>query len=88
MVVIGNWQVPFGKAAFFPGRLVHTNEFLVLLGEGYYTERTSKQTLEILHRRKKTLDEYVDTLQAMISDLKAEASFFNATAKEAAVSSL
>lgn len=24
------FQVPFGKAAFFPGRLVHTNEFLVI----------------------------------------------------------
>ena len=23
-------KVPFGKAAFFPGRLVHTNEFLVM----------------------------------------------------------
>jgi hypothetical protein len=22
-------QVPFGKAAFMPGRLIHTNEFLV-----------------------------------------------------------
>ena len=25
-----NIQVPFGKAAFFPGRLVHTNEFMVI----------------------------------------------------------
>jgi len=24
-----NFQVPFGKAAFFPGRLIHTNEFMV-----------------------------------------------------------
>lgn len=77
-------MVPFGKAAFFPGRLIHTNEFLVLLGEGYYAERTSKQTIEILQRRGKSLDSQVDSLQAMIEDLKAEASFFNVTASEAA----
>ncbi|KAJ1389775.1 Prefoldin alpha-like [Sesbania bispinosa] len=77
-------MVPFGKAAFFPGRLIHTNEFLVLLGEGYYAERTSKQTIEILQRRGKSLDSQVDSLQAMVKDLEAEASFFTATASEAA----
>lgn len=77
-------MVPFGKAAFFPGRLVHTNEFLVLLGEGYYTERTCKQTLEILNRRKMSLDEHVQSFHAVISDLKAEAMFFKSTAHEAA----
>ncbi|KAJ9686290.1 hypothetical protein PVL29_015271 [Vitis rotundifolia] len=76
-------MVPFGKAAFFPGRLVHTNEFLVLLGEGYYAERTSKQTVEILNRRGKALESQVDSLKAMMKDLKAEASFFDATAAEA-----
>ena len=57
----------------------------VLLGEGYYAERTSKQTVEILNRRGKVLDSQVDSLKAMLQDLKAEASFFNATAAEAAV---
>ncbi|GMG98577.1 hypothetical protein Nepgr_000417 [Nepenthes gracilis] len=76
-------MVPFGKAAFFPGRLIHTNEFLVLLGEGYYAERTSKQTVEIFKRREKVLESQVDSLKAMMEDLKAEASFFNATAAEA-----
>ncbi|KAG4985872.1 hypothetical protein AAZX31_12G109200 [Glycine max] len=77
-------MVPFGKAAFFPGRLIHTNEFLVLLGEGYYAERTSKQTVEILQRRGKSLDSQVDSLEANIKDLEAEASFFNATASQVA----
>ncbi|XP_027346984.1 RNA polymerase II subunit 5-mediating protein homolog isoform X2 [Abrus precatorius] len=77
-------MVPFGKAAFFPGRLIHTNEFLVLLGEAYYAERTSKQTVEILQRRGKSLDSQVNSLDANIKDLKAEASFFNATASDAA----
>ncbi|KAF7822970.1 RNA polymerase II subunit 5-mediating protein-like protein [Senna tora] len=77
-------MVPFGKAAFFPGRLIHTNEFLVLLGEGYYAERTSKQTTEILKRRGKSLDSQINSLEAIIEDHKAEASFFSATASEAA----
>ncbi|BBH02508.1 Prefoldin chaperone subunit family protein [Prunus dulcis] len=80
-------MVPFGKAAFFPGRLVHTNEFLVLLGEGYYAERTSRQTLEILKRRGMALDSQVDSLNAMLNDLKLEASFLDATASEAAQAS-
>ncbi|GAB4859575.1 hypothetical protein Ancab_011043 [Ancistrocladus abbreviatus] len=76
-------MVPFGKAAFFPGSLIHTNELLVLLGEGYYAERTSKQTIEILKRRGKSLDAQVDSLKTMMEDLKVEASFFDATAAEA-----
>uniref|UniRef100_A0A5B7CAU3 RNA polymerase II subunit 5-mediating protein n=1 Tax=Davidia involucrata TaxID=16924 RepID=A0A5B7CAU3_DAVIN len=77
-------MVPFGRAAFFPGRFIHTNEFLVLLGEGYYAERTSKQTTEILKRRGKILESQVESLKAVMQDLKAEASFFDVTAAEAA----
>lgn len=77
-------MVPFGKAAFFPGRLIHTNEFLVLLGEGYYAERTSKQTIEILKRRGEDLESQIEALNAVIKDLKFEASFFDETAIEAA----
>ncbi|KAF3643492.1 putative DSC E3 ubiquitin ligase complex subunit 1-like isoform X1 [Capsicum annuum] len=79
-------MVPFGKAAFFPGHLVHTNEFLVLLGEGHYAERTAKQTVEILNRRGKALEVQVEAVKALMQDLKAEASFFDATASEAAAS--
>ncbi|XP_073124744.1 uncharacterized protein [Henckelia pumila] len=79
-----NIMVPFGKAAFFPGRLIHTNEFLVLLGEGYYADRTSKQTAEILKRRGKALDTQIESLKAIMQDLMAEASFFGATASESA----
>ena len=55
------------------------------MGEGYYAERTSKQTVEILQRRGKSLDSQVDSLEANIKDLEAEASFFNATASQVAV---
>ncbi|WVZ67574.1 hypothetical protein U9M48_016629 [Paspalum notatum var. saurae] len=77
-------MVPFGGAAFFPGRLVHTNELLVLLGEGYYAERSAKQTTDILHRRGLELEAQVEAMKATISDLEAEAKFFESTATEAA----
>uniref|UniRef100_A0A0D9V9U2 RNA polymerase II subunit 5-mediating protein homolog n=1 Tax=Leersia perrieri TaxID=77586 RepID=A0A0D9V9U2_9ORYZ len=76
-------MVPFGGAAFFPGRLIHTNELLVLLGEGYYVERSAKQTTEILHRRGMELEGQVEAMKATISDLEAEAKFFESTAAEA-----
>lgn len=57
----------------------------VLLGESYYAERTSKQTVEILKRRGKGLEYQLDSLKANMEDLRAEASFFDATASEAAV---
>ncbi|XP_010457388.1 PREDICTED: LOW QUALITY PROTEIN: unconventional prefoldin RPB5 interactor-like [Camelina sativa] len=79
-----NVMVPFGKIAFFPGRLIHTNEYLVLLGENYYTDRSSKQTVDFLKRRDKTLQSQIHSLKAEIEDFKTEASFFSTTASEAA----
>lgn len=56
------------------------------MGEGYYAERTSKQAVDILKKRGKNLESQADSLKAMMKDLQAEASFFDATASEAAVS--
>lgn len=60
----------------------------MLLGEGYYAERTAKQTAEILRRRGKDLEAQIESLKATMLDLEAEAKFFNSTAAEAAVSFL
>ncbi|KAH6780968.1 hypothetical protein C2S52_012205 [Perilla frutescens var. hirtella] len=79
-----NIMVPFGKAAFFPGRMTNPNKFLVLLGESYFAERSAKQTVEILERRSNTLETQIDSLNAIIDDLKLEASFFDNTARESA----
>ncbi|KAG6548742.1 hypothetical protein Mapa_009752 [Marchantia paleacea] len=76
-------MVPFGKAAFFPGRLIHTNEFLVLLGEGYYGERSSKQTVNILERRNEFLQRKISSVESQIADLEAEGAFASNTAAEA-----
>ncbi|KAL3679168.1 hypothetical protein R1sor_022124 [Riccia sorocarpa] len=78
-----NIMVPFGKAAFFPGRLIHTNEFLVLLGEGYYSERSAKQTVGILERRDAFLLNKIENVKSHVADLEAEAAFASNTAAEA-----
>ncbi|KAG2240678.1 hypothetical protein Bca52824_097120 [Brassica carinata] len=64
-------------------RLIHTNECLVsVLGENYYTDRTSKQTVDVLRRRDKTLQSQIHALKAEIDDFQTEASFFANTASE------
>ena len=47
------FQVPFGSVAFMPGRLIHTNEIMVLLGDNWFAERSASQALEMVERRKK-----------------------------------
>lgn len=42
-----------GKVALVPGKMIHTNEVLVLLGEDYMVERSAKQAAEIADRRLK-----------------------------------
>ena len=48
-------QVPFGRFAFMPGQLYHTNEILVLLGDNWFAERSAKQAIEIAERRKQCM---------------------------------
>ncbi|KAJ7526027.1 hypothetical protein O6H91_17G078300 [Diphasiastrum complanatum] len=79
-----NVMVPFGKLAFFPGSLIHTNELLVLLGESYYSERSTKQTIDILERRNQYLELKITSLKAQILDFQAEVEFASNTAAEAA----
>ncbi|KAJ2558093.1 hypothetical protein EV175_000967 [Coemansia sp. RSA 1933] len=50
-------MVPVGPLAFFPGKIVHTNEILVLLGDNWFVDRSAKQAAEIAKRR----EDYVDS---------------------------
>ncbi|KAJ1798104.1 uri1, prefoldin-like chaperone [Coemansia sp. RSA 2399] len=49
-------MIPVGPLAFFPGKIVHTNEILVLLGDNWFVDRSAKQAAEIAKRR----EDYVD----------------------------
>lgn len=57
----------------------------MLLGDGYYADRSAKQATEILHRRGMELEPQMEAIKATISDLEAEAKFFESTADEASV---
>lgn len=43
-----------------PGKLIHTNEILVLLGDNWFVEKSSKQAVELIDRRIKGIDDNID----------------------------
>jgi len=59
-------MVPLGKLAYVPGRLKHTNEILVLLGENWFAECSAKQSGEIIKRRVAKCEETIKQLEAEI----------------------
>eukprot|EP00899_Mesostigma_viride_P009399 jgi/Mesvir1/18460/Mv14315-RA.1 len=63
-------MVPFGRHAFFPGRLVHSNELMVYLGDKYYVQRSCKQTVEIIKRREEYLEKSIDATKKRIQGLR------------------
>lgn len=46
-------QVPFGPLAFMPGKLVHTNEVTVLLGDNWFAKCSAKQAQKFVDHRMK-----------------------------------
>ena len=46
-----NCMVPIGKLAFMKGKLTHTNEILVYLGEGYFVKYSASQAIALCNRR-------------------------------------
>lgn len=58
-------MVPLNSLAFMPGRIVHTNEVLVLLGDNWFAERSANQALAIAQRR-------ADHCRQMMRSLNAE----------------
>lgn len=68
-----------------PGKLVHTNEITVLLGDNWFSKCSAKQAIELVEHRKKRM--YVSEHNSMvkimylvliytISDIYAVSSFF------------
>jgi len=72
--VNNNIMVPFGKMAFFPGQIIHTNEIFVLLGENYFVWRSASQASEIISRRIKFLDESLINAKKQLQELTGQVS--------------
>ncbi|TWW75670.1 unconventional prefoldin RPB5 interactor 1 [Takifugu flavidus] len=54
-------MVPFGSLAFMPGKLVHTNEITVLLGDNWFAKCSAKQAQKLVaHRMKHVMNELDD----------------------------
>ena len=47
-----------------PGKLVNTNEILVLLGDNWFVERSAKQACDMISRRLAGLEENLNDLEA------------------------
>ena len=62
-------MVPFGKLAFFPGSLRHTNEIMVLLGDNYFALRSAEQAAGIALRRAEYVRPQVAAAQADVDIL-------------------
>merc|ERR1719365_131974 len=56
-------MVPFTSKAFMPGKLVHTNEILVLLGDNWFIETSSKRAADIASRRIEQCDKMLQKIE-------------------------
>ncbi|KAI8972032.1 hypothetical protein BDF20DRAFT_716322 [Mycotypha africana] len=65
-------MIPMGPLAFMPGKIIHTNEILVLLGDKYYAERTAKQAMEIVGRRKEVVEESLRLVKAQLNSAETK----------------
>ncbi|ETN78884.1 prefoldin, alpha subunit [Necator americanus] len=53
---------PIGSVGFLPATIVHSNEVLVGLGDGYFVDTTCYDAAEILQRRKKIVEKNIADL--------------------------
>lgn len=68
-------MVSMGSMAFFPGKLIHTNEITVLLGDNYFIERSAHQATGIVNRRLDGVKEETERLRKALENIKAEQKF-------------
>ncbi|XP_039249001.2 uncharacterized protein LOC120326730 [Styela clava] len=76
-------MVPFGKLAFMPGRLVHTNELLVHLGDAWFTTVSCKKALEIVEMRQNNLKDTLIDLEKVTTNIKMKSEYLGDIAKAA-----
>lgn len=55
--------VPLSKVAFMQGRLINTNEILVLLGDNWFVEKSAKQACDVIDRRLQNVATFLDDLE-------------------------
>ncbi|CAB1322967.1 unnamed protein product [Coregonus sp. 'balchen'] len=68
-------MVPFGPLAFMPGKLVHTNEITVLLGDNWFAKCSAKQAQKLVEHRKKHVNSALDDLHKTRKNFEARVGF-------------
>ncbi|XP_053283966.1 unconventional prefoldin RPB5 interactor 1 isoform X2 [Pleuronectes platessa] len=68
-------MVPFGPLAFMPGKLVHTNELMVLLGDNWFAKCSAKQAQKIVDHRTKHVKSELDDLSKTMKNFEARVGF-------------
>ncbi|XP_039881046.1 unconventional prefoldin RPB5 interactor 1 isoform X1 [Simochromis diagramma] len=68
-------MVPFGPLAFMPGKLVHTNEVTVLLGDNWFAKCSAKQAQKVVDHRMKYVKNELDGLSKTIKNFEARVGF-------------
>ncbi|XP_059191628.1 unconventional prefoldin RPB5 interactor 1 isoform X2 [Centropristis striata] len=64
-------MVPFGPLAFMPGKLVHTNEVTVLLGDNWFAKCSAKQAQKIVDHRMKYVESELNGLSQTAKNFEA-----------------
>ncbi|RIA85239.1 hypothetical protein C1645_879424 [Glomus cerebriforme] len=65
-------MVPIGKLAFMPGKLIHTNEILAMLGDNWFVERSTKQAIGIVDRRIEMVNKTINDLETQLVNQRAK----------------
>ncbi|XP_012881799.1 PREDICTED: unconventional prefoldin RPB5 interactor 1 isoform X1 [Dipodomys ordii] len=70
-----NIMVPFGPFAFMPGKLVHTNEVTVLLGDNWFAKCSAKQAVGLAEHRKEHVRKTIDDLTKVMKNFESRVEF-------------
>lgn len=68
-------MVPFGPFAFMPGKLVHTNEVTVLLGDNWFAKCSAKQAVGLVEHRKEHVRKTIDDLKKVMKNFESRVEF-------------
>ncbi|XP_032105069.1 unconventional prefoldin RPB5 interactor 1 isoform X2 [Sapajus apella] len=70
-----NVMVPFGPFAFMPGKLVHTNEVTVLLGDNWFAKCSAKQAVGLVEHRKEHVRKTIEDLRKVMKNFESRVEF-------------
>ncbi|XP_075392987.1 unconventional prefoldin RPB5 interactor 1 isoform X1 [Tenrec ecaudatus] len=70
-----NIMVPFGPFAFMPGKLVHTNEVTVLLGDNWFAKCSAKQAVGLVEHRREHVRKTIGDLKKVMKNFESRVEF-------------